>query len=404
MSQQPPLLTEPREGLPELIATDSGLTTAARRLAAGSGPVAIDAERASGYRYSQRAYLVQLRRAGVGTMLIDPIPLGNLSTAADAVDNVEWVLHAANQDLWCLAEVGMTPPSLFDTELAARLLGHPRVGLAPLIEEVLGQRLEKGHSAADWSTRPLPESWLTYAALDVELLLELRYALARELSAAGKSEWARQEFDAILADGGRPRPRPEPWRRTSGLHHVRGRRPLAIVRSLWQARDELARARDIAPGRVLPDSAIIDAALSRPTSVDAVMERPIFRGRAKRREADRWYRAITRAEELPESDLPTHTVPTGALPPARTWRTRAPEAAARLQAVRSVLAEIAEETAVPAENVLAPDAMRRLAWQPPDLLDTESVAAALEAQGARPWQRTLVSARLAEGLTSGVDP
>src|SRR5690606_37661080 len=189
-------LLEPREGVPAV--------------------VAVDAERASGYRYGQRAYLIQMRRAGAGTALIDPIACPDLSGLDAALADTEMVLHAANQDLPCLAEVGLVPRRLFDTELAGRLLGYPRVGLGSMVENVLGYVLEKGHSAADWSTRPLPEDWLRYAALDVELLIELRDALEEELEAAGKLEWAREEFDAILATPPKP-PRPDPWRRTSGI-------------------------------------------------------------------------------------------------------------------------------------------------------------------------------------------
>ena len=153
----------------------------------------------------------------------------------------EWVLHAASQDLPCLADIGLTPPSLFDTELAGRLLGHPRVGLGAMCESVLGLALEKGHAAADWSTRPLPEDWLKYAALDVEVLVELRDALAAELEATGKTEWARQEFEHV-ASAPPPAPRVDPWRRTSGMHRVRKPRQLAIIRELWLARDEVARS------------------------------------------------------------------------------------------------------------------------------------------------------------------
>ncbi len=198
--------------------------------------MALDAERASGYRYSQRAYLVQLRRGGAGTALIDPLPLPDLKALDAAIAEAEWVLHAASQDLPCLAELGLRPRRLFDTELAARLAGFERVGLAALTEQLLGFSLEKHHSAADWSSRPLPESWLTYAALDVELLTDLRDALDAELTRQGKSEWAAEEFAALVRTGARPpRVRAEPWRRTSGIHRVRGRAgagpgPLAVVR------------------------------------------------------------------------------------------------------------------------------------------------------------------------------
>ena len=233
-------------------------------LRAGAGPVAVDTERASGYRYWQRAYLVQLRREGAGTVLIDPITLDDVAGLAEVLNPLEWVLHAASQDLPCLAELGLRPTAVFDTELAARLAGLERVGLAALVEELLGYQLLKGHGAADWSRRPLPAEWLTYAALDVELLLPLRVTIADELDSQGKSDGAAEEFDAVRT-AGPPPARIEPWRRTSGMHRIQRPRELAAVRELWLARDQLARHRDIAPGRVLPDSAIIDAALTGPT-------------------------------------------------------------------------------------------------------------------------------------------
>ena len=215
-------------------------------LKAGTGPVAIDAERASGYRYSNRAYLIQLRRHGSGTALIDPIAFDSLAPLQEVLEGTEWILHAATQDLPCLTEIGLVPTALFDTELAGRLLGYPRVGLATLVETLLGFRMKKEHSAADWSTRPLPEAWLEYAALDVEVLVELRDRLAAELVETGKADWAQQEFDALRSFV--PTPRVEAWRRTSGLHRVRGRRALGAVRALWETRDELAERRDVTPG------------------------------------------------------------------------------------------------------------------------------------------------------------
>ena len=253
-----PLLV-PRDGVPVPIVDPVRLAALSRRLAAPGGPVAVDAERASGFRYGSRAYLVQLRRADVGTALLDPIPLGDLATLDAPLAHSEWVLHAANQDLPCLADIGLRPRRLFDTELAGRLAGLPRVGLGPLVEQMLGLGLAKGHGAADWSTRPLPADWLTYAALDVEVLIELRDAMADLLESQGKLDWAMQEFAAIVA-APPPPPRVDPWRRTSGIHKIRDTRVLAVVRELWYARDDLARRRDLAPHRVLPDSAIVAAA------------------------------------------------------------------------------------------------------------------------------------------------
>ena len=284
-------LLHPSEGMPTVTVTSTQLQVAVEAMRAGSGPVAIDAERASGYRYSARAYLVQMRRAGAGTLIVDPIPLPDLSPLGAAVQDAEWVLHAASQDLPCLAGVGMRPVTLFDTELAGRLLGHERVGLGAMIERILGFSLEKGHSAVDWSTRPLPEPWLRYAALDVELLIELRHALAEELDEQGKQEWARQEFAALAAAAPRE-PRAEPWRRTSGIHRARTRRQLAAIRSLWLARDDIARRRDVAPGRVLPDSSIMEAVLGAPPSEEELVKLPVFSGPRQRRNAGRWWQAL----------------------------------------------------------------------------------------------------------------
>jgi ribonuclease D len=379
-------LLEPRDGLPDVAETTEALAVAAAALAAGTGPVAVDAERASGYRYGQRAYLLQLRRAGAGTWLIDPAAFQfDLSALQPALAEPEWVLHAASQDLPCLAEAGLRPATLFDTELAGRLLGYPRVGLAAMVEAVLGLGIEKGHAAADWSTRPLPEEWLRYAALDVEVLIELRDALAVELEAQDKADWARAEF-AHVAAAPPPSPRVDPWRRTSGMHRVRSPRQLAAVRELWVARDELAARRDRAPGRVLPDSAIIEAAKTMPTTTAELTALPVFGGRATRRHADVWLGAVDRARSLPDDQLPPVTRSTEGPPPAKSWGDKFPEAAARLAVLRPAVAALADEHRLPTENLLAPDSVRRLAWQPPRPTTVDAVRAFLLELGARPWQ------------------
>jgi ribonuclease D len=382
-----------------VIETSTALVEYAEALRAGTGPVAVDAERASGYRYGQRAYLVQLRRNGAGTGLIDPIALPDLSVIQGAIADEEWVLHAANQDLPCLGEIGLTPSRVFDTELAARLAGLPRVGLGAVVESLLGYSLQKGHSAADWSTRPLPEEWLIYAALDVEVLVQLRDALAEILEKQGKSEWARQEFQAIL-DAGPPAPKADPWRRTSGVHGLRNRRQLGMLRSLWQARDDLARSRDIAPGRVLPDSAMVSAVQADPVNEGALLELPVFRGRANRRLVSTWFTALVRGRELPEAELPLQSRPGDGPPAVNRWTDRDPAAAARLQVARAGLARLSEEWAVPVENLLAPDLVRRLMWTPPEPRDAATVADALRAGGAREWQIELTGPVLTEALAA----
>ena len=363
------------------------LARTAADFAAGRGPVAVDAERASGFRYSQRAYLVQLRRAGAGTALVDPIPLGgDLSALAPALAGPEWVLHAANQDLPCLSEIGLAPSRLFDTELAGRLAGLPRVGLGPLVEQMLGVRLEKGHGAADWSRRPLPEDWLVYAALDVEVLVQLRDVLAELLTEQGKLAWAMEEFEAVRT-AGPPTPRAEPWRRTSGLHKIRKPRALAIVRALWTARDRLAAERDIAPGRVLPDSTIVEAAIAPPDSAMAMAAMPVFRGRSQRKLANYWYAAVAQAMALEPDQLPLSSPPAEGPPPVARWADRDPAAAARLTAARAGVAQVAQEWSIPVENLLQPDLLRRLCWSPPEDGD---LAGALRKGAAREWQIALL--------------
>lgn len=392
-------LTVPRDGVPTPIETPAELAETIARFAAGTGPVAIDAERASGYRYSQRAYLVQLRRAGAGTTLIDPLPLNDLSALNEAIADAEWVLHAANQDLPCLAELGMRPRRLFDTELAARLCGFERVGLATLTEQLLGYSLEKSHSAADWSTRPLPKSWLAYAALDVELLVDLRDALAAELRRQGKQDWAAEEFAALVANGAQPpRPRTEAWRRTSGIHRIRGARAQARVRAIWHARDAIAARRDAAPSRVLPDAAIIAAAELDPRDERTLLTLPGFGGRAGRRLAHVWLKALDEARRLPEDQLPTPPPVEGPPPPHR-WAERDPAAAARLARCKETVNRIAAENVLPPENLIAPDTVRRLAWRPPDEITVESVSAALRGHGARNWQINLIAKELTAALS-----
>jgi ribonuclease D len=389
-------LVEPSDGVPPVIDTPAALADAVAQLAAGSGPVAVDAERASGYRYGQRAYLVQLRRAGSGTLLIDPIPFGRLDAVQDVIGDAEWILHAAHQDLPCLAEVGLCPQRVFDTELAARLAGFERVGLASVVELLLGYTLEKGYSAADWSTRPLPVDWLRYAALDVELLIELRDLLAADLERQGKLGWAGQEFAAAVSALPKPPPA-EPWRRTSGIHRVRSRRQLAIVRALWEARDARARGRDIAPGRVLPDTAIVAAALANPKTRESLGALPIYSGPRMRRSIQTWWEAIEAAAKLSDSELPGPAASTG-LPPAGRWSDRDPDAAARLAAIRFVLRTVAQGHQLPVENLLEPALQRKLAWAPPEPITPDSIRDALADGGARQWQNDLAREVIVQAL------
>ena len=371
---------------------------AVEAIRAGDGPAAIDAERASGFRYSQRAYLIQVFRRGAGSFLFDPPALGgDLHELGDALGAGEWIIHAASQDLTCLREVGIEPQTLFDTELAARLLGMERVGLGPVVEELLGIHLAKAHSAVDWSTRPLRDEWLEYAALDVELLVDVRDRLAERLADAGKSEFAAEEFAATLTRDFNP-VRADPWRRMSDLHTVRGQRGLAVARELWLARDEWARETDIAPGRLVPDKSLAAAARALPSSKRELAAMKDFNGRASRTQIDRWWDAIERGRTT--EDLPQIRVAGDALPPIRAWADRNPEAAARIGPARDAIAEIAQELAIPVENLLTPDYLRRVAWSPPEPASPEAIGEALQALGARPWQIALTAQRIADSFSA----
>ncbi|OAH51610.1 ribonuclease D [Microbacterium oleivorans] len=367
----------------EVIADLDAAAAAASRLAAGHGPVAVDVERASGFRYSQRAYLIQVYRRGSEVFLFDPPAIGDLSALQAAIGDEEWVLHAASQDLPSLREAGLEPPRIFDTELAARLLGHDRVGLGAVVEDTLGITLAKAHSAADWSTRPLPQGWLEYAALDVLHLIDVRDALATELDEQGKTAFAEEEFEAVRTRAPKP-PREEPWRRLSGLHTVRGRRALAVARALWQAREDYAREEDVSPGRLVPDRSLVAAVIADPATKQDLARVKEFTGRASRSQLDRWWAAIEAGRADPA--LPAERGPGDGMPPPRAWADRNPAADARLKAARPLVEARAEELGMPTENLLTPDLLRRVAWHPPAEVTAESIGDALGELGARPWQ------------------
>jgi len=180
---------------------------------------------------------------------------------------------------------------------------------------------------------------------------------------------------------------------------VHTRRGLAVVRELWLERDKIARRRDLSPGRVLPDSAIVEAARALPGTTRDLSELPPFRGRGARRHASEWRRAVDRARAQAEPSLPgtASPLPEGP-PPAHRWAERDPVAAQRLAAVRTAIAAIADEHSLPAENLLPPDVVRRLAWRPPEPPSPEAVGADLLEHGARPWQAELTAKPISRAL------
>ena len=393
-------LMAPAAGTPDVIDSEAAFKSALSDLAKGTGPFAVDAERASGYKYSSRAYLIQIKRNGGGLHLIDPIPFGPghqlFIELNELLNTDEVILHASTQDLPCLRELGINPKLLFDTELGGRIAGLPRVGLGPLLEAHLGVLLAKEHSAVDWSVRPLPQDWLNYAALDVELLVELRNIIAQLLLDAKKLPWAEAEFAAILAAPPSP-PRVDPWRRTSGMHKIRKRSQLAIIRALWNVRNEIAAGQDVSPGKLLNDSAIVELAMNPPPNkreFDKVL-RPIGLRARWKDNLDIWLATISTTVALPENEHPEMRAAGDSMPPTKIWKERFPEKYAPFTHARAAVEARAAVLNIPVENLIAPDVIRKLVWK----LSTDVEKDALDL-GARPWQvaeiADLVTAALLE--------
>ncbi|QLL23494.1 ribonuclease D [Actinobacteria bacterium IMCC25003] len=397
-------LLRPADGIPAVIDTEAAFDEAISQLSKGTGPFAFDAERASGYKYSARAYLIQIKRTGGGLHLIDPIPFGPghrcFTALNELIQGVEVILHASTQDLPCLREVGIYPNILFDTELGGRIAGLPRVGLGPLLETLLGVSLAKEHSAVDWSTRPLPQDWLNYAALDVELLVELRDKVYQLLVDGKKWKWAEEDFASIIS-APPPPPRIDPWRRTSGMHKIKKRNHMAVIRELWQARNELAQELDISPSRLLSDAAISEIALASdkgPITNRKHLEkilRPLGLRARWLENAATWISCISDAIAMPEDQWPETRSKSDAMPPIKIWRERFPEKYAPLTHARFNLQVRAEELSIPLENMISPELVRRICWQPPEL----SVQEALLAMGARRWQAEIAAPILEQALT-----
>ena len=388
----------------EVVFVDSiqKLHAAVAKLKTYSGEFAIDAERASGFKYGQRAYLIQITRRAGEIFLIDPAAISEVADAkpfeqlAALLTDAPWILHAASQDLPCLAEIGLRPSELIDTELGSRILGLPRVGLGAVVEHYLALLLAKEHSAVDWSKRPLEQSWLDYAALDVDVLHELADGLLADLAAADKLEWAQQEFDHLLSF----KPKPEKvdrWRGTTGLHEVKNQQGLAIARSLWQAREALGQKLDVAPGRLIPDSSISFVAKTTPRTRPELAAAKQFAGRASRTYLDTWWAAIEEGRN--SRDLPPLRLPATGIPNHRNWPSKWPKANQRLICARYFVAELASKLQLPTENLVSPDIVRQICWVERDSATVDEIADELSSLGSRKWQIELIAELIAESIS-----
>ena len=377
-----------------MVTDQSGVEELISHLEKDPDSISIDAERASGFRYSQKAYLIQISLRDKEIFMVDPISLSEAFEGwnrelAKQLNKRTWILHAATQDLPCLAELGFTPQAIIDTELGARLAGFERVGLGSLVAELLDIELAKEHSAADWSLRPLSEAMLDYGALDVDILHELWDAVEATLSEQNKLDWAEEEFDHLL--GFKPKVQPsEPWRNLPGLSKIKDDQKLKIAASLWLARDEIARNEDLAPGRLVPDRSIMAAVEQKPRSKRELASNKAFQGRASRTRLDDWWQAIERAQSVEIEENPERG---NGIPNHRSWEKRFPAAHIRLTTVRPLMVELAAELKLPVENLLTPDYLRRVMYEPAD-----DIAAQLRALGARKWQIQTVMPVITAGL------
>jgi ribonuclease D len=410
-------LSAPAGGTPSVIETQLALRDAIEQLAAGDGPVAIDAERASGFRYSARAYLIQVFRRGGGLHLIDPIALVGATEVGELnalLSGIESVIHASSQDLECLREFGINPKILFDTELGARIAGCERVGLASLCENLLEIQIAKEHSAVDWSHRPLKPEWLDYAALDVAVLLDIRDKVEALLLENGKLDWAKEEFAASLKFA-TPKVRKDPWRRTSGMHQIKSRFELAIIRELWTARDAIASEIDLAPGRLLSDAVIVDLAKHKPSKYEDFLTLPIMKEKIRndiqRSYLERWWTVLSGAYEMDQSHWPEMRARGDSIPPPRVWREKFPIAYMHLAHARLLLTEKSLALNIPLENLISPELVRKVLFNEGKEKvfaygedSVRGVSGALANLGARRWQIEIASDAIARARAESEAP
>ena len=308
-------MTEARQAPPRVISSTGELERLLARLD-GEGRIALDTEAASFHRYIDRVYLIQLGY-GTRTVLIDPLSVDDLSGLGGLLRDprTEIVFHDADYDLRVLdRDYGFHARNLFDTQMAARLLGEPAVGLGAMLEKHFEVKLNKKLQRADWSRRPLSPEMLAYAADDVRYLLPLRDLLEQRLRLEGRLEWAREEFRQLETVRWTPLAEDQPYLRIKGAKALPPR-ALAVLRSLHQWREATARQHDRAPFRIMANSSLLAIAKARPRSLKQLLglEGVGVPAVLVRRYGDRLMDAVRDGLTQPESAI------------ARTTRTRRPE-------------------------------------------------------------------------------
>ncbi len=250
----------------QLVTDPASLQALAARLREAQR-IAFDTEAASFHRYTDRVYLIQVS-SDKETALVDPLALSDLSALGALLtdDGIEVVFHDADYDLRVLdRDYGFRAHHVFDTRIAAQLLGEPAIGLAALLEKYLHVTLDKKLQRADWSIRPLTPEMIAYAAADTMHLPRLRDLLEGKLNAAGRWTWAQEEFAQLEALRWTGAPAEEGYLRLKGAKLL-PRRSQAVLRALYHWREQVARELDRSPFRVMPNEALLALARSVPQS------------------------------------------------------------------------------------------------------------------------------------------
>ena len=289
----------------EYIRSDERLEALAVQLS-GAALLAIDTEAAGYHRYHDRICLFQVSTR-TDTWVIDTLAVSDIAplTPLLASDAVEVVLHDADYDLRLLArDYGVRVTHLFDTKLAAQILGEPQIGLASLLEKHLGVKLDKKHQRADWAQRPLPDDMIAYAAEDTKHLPRLRDVLRRLLEQTGRLHWAEEEFRIrVQVDAASTGSDPDAWLRLKNTRDLKPRH-LAALRELHGWREATAAERDVAPFRVMANETLVEIARRLPERLDQLHGIPGLSEALIRRRGNAILDAVARARALPESDLP----------------------------------------------------------------------------------------------------
>jgi ribonuclease D len=355
---------------------------------AGAKEIALDTEGASFHRFVDRIYLLQLSTRETHAV-IDPMPIGTPSGLGRLLEDpsVEVVFHDADYDLRLLEQdYGWKIRHIFDTRIAAQLLGYTAFGLAALLERFFGVKLDKKHQRADWSMRPLTTDMLDYAAQDTRYLLDLKDRMSAELERMGRMAWAREEF--ALLEGTRWADE-EPGSAFLKLKGARdlSRRELAVLRELVPWRDAVAKQMDRATFRVLGNEQLLEVSRTQPRTRDALGKiKGMPRGILDQRGAE-LLDAVTRALAVPEAELPR-------FPKAARWD-RDPDFDARVSALKTARDEAAKRLALDPGVLCSRDRMEAVARRNP-----ATVEEVLEVTELRRWQAN----ELAPAFVAALEP